>query len=111
MSSTVSRQAARGQRGRFMRLLRAAVRKQSGSCRLRGSLFTEGKGFQASIQEYNGERLNSVERIPAPDLVETPVLADTRIKRACGKPDKHVLVMPAGRISSSSAGSLPIKIF
>jgi len=48
---------------------------------------------------------------PLPDLVETPVLVDTRAKRPCGKPDKHLLVMPAGRISSSSAGSLPIKIF
>ena len=45
-----------------------------------------------------------------PDFVETPVLFDTRIKRPCGKPDKHVLVMQAGRISSSSAGSLLIKL-
>ena len=35
-----------------------------------------------------------------PDFRRNPVLVDTRIKRLCGKPDKHVLVMPAGRISS-----------
>jgi hypothetical protein len=61
-----------GTAGTVYEITQCGNAQRSGSCRLRGSLFTEGKGFQASIQEYNGERLNSVERVPASDFVEPP---------------------------------------